>query len=183
MYTYLCTMIKELNNSEALKTYGISNYVYGAGLSTVGYHQPVGRAYVFNVKGFKVTKNVFYSKEISYKISGKNIKDSIYMDSLDMNKVECINESLRLKLLSEIMSSDLRQVKDIMSANKKGFLYLINHVQEEEKLSKDLAFASVVKDYYNHKFDYVNNTNAIIKVMIKYGYELTTKEEAEKLIR
>ena len=175
-------MIKKLNNSEALKTYGISNYVGGV-MGTSGYHQPVGRAYVFNVKGFKVTKNVFYSKEISYQILGKNIKDIVYMKSLDMNKVEYINESLRLVLLGEIMSSDLRQVKDIMSANKKGFLYLMNHVQEEEKLSKDLAFASVVKDYYSHKFEYVRNTNAIIKVMIKYGYELTTKEEAEKLIR
>ena len=175
-------MIKKLNNSEALKTYGISNYVGGT-MGTSGYHQPVGSAYVFNVKGFKVTKNVFYSKKISYQISGKNIKDIIYMKSLDMNKVECINESLRLVVLSEIMSSDLRQVKDIMSANKKGFLYLMNHVQEKEKLSKDLAFASVVKDYYSHKFDYVHHTNAIIKVMIKYGYELTTKEEAEKLIR
>ena len=152
-------------------------------MGTVGYHQPVGRAYIFNVKGFKVTKNVFYSKAISYEISGKNIKDSISMESLDMNQVECINESSRLLLLSEIMSSDLRKVKDIMSANEKGFLYFMNHVQEKEKLSKDLAFASVVKDYYSHMFDYVNHTNAIIKVMIKYGYKLTSKKEAEKLIR
>ena len=61
-------MIKKLNNSEALKSYGISEYI-GGYMGTVGYHQPVGRAYIFNVKGFKVTKNVFYSKAISYEIS------------------------------------------------------------------------------------------------------------------
>jgi hypothetical protein len=66
-----------------------------------------------------------------------------------------------------------------MTDNKKGFTYLMKTVGG----SKDLSFASVVQDYYSHKFDFARDTNSIIKVMVKYGYEFTTMADANKLIR
>ena len=49
--------------------------------------------------------------------------------------------------------------------------------------SPAFCFASVVQDYYSDRFDYMYDTKAIIKVMVKYGYEFTTMEDANKLIR
>tara|TARA_R110000796_G_scaffold159580_1_gene276414 strand:+ start:178 stop:690 length:513 start_codon:yes stop_codon:yes gene_type:complete len=169
----------KLSNKEAKKVYGLTQFVGGAGMSTAGYTRGIGWAYVFDVNGYKVTKNVFDGGYESYSIIGKNIVDCISMDVLNMSDVEKINEKLRVKLLSTIMNADLTSVIKIMADNKKGFTYFMNNVGG----SKDLSFASVVQDYYSHKFNFVKDTNAIIKVMIKYGYEFTTMANANKLIR
>tara|TARA_R110002153_G_C13065171_1_gene472627 strand:+ start:97 stop:609 length:513 start_codon:yes stop_codon:yes gene_type:complete len=168
-----------LSNKEAKKVYGLTQFVGGAGMSTAGYTRGIGWAYVFDVNGYKVTKNVFDGGYESYSIIGKNIVDCISMDVLNMSDVEKINEKLRVELLSTIMNADLTSVIKIMADNKKGFTHFMNSVVG----SKDLSFASVVQDYYSHKFNFVKDTNAIIKVMIKYGYEFTTMANANKLIR
>tara|TARA_R110000803_G_scaffold177784_1_gene240204 strand:- start:886 stop:1395 length:510 start_codon:yes stop_codon:yes gene_type:complete len=167
-----------LSNKNATKTYGLTTFV-GGNMGTSGYTQGVGKAFVFDVDGYKVVKQVYYTGNESYQVSGKNIIDYISMDVLDMSEVELVNENLRVELLSTIMNADLTNVKKIMTDNKKGFTYLMEIVGG----SKDLSFASVVQDYYSHKFDFMRDTNAIIKVMIKYGYEFTNMIEANKLIR
>lgn len=175
-----------LLNENAQRTYGLTDYVGGT-MGTSGYKQASGKAYVFNVEGYKVTKKVLFTGHVSYVVSGKNILDTytttISMEVLDMDKVKAINEGLRVELLSTIMDADLSKVKNIMTINKKGFLYFMNHVQSTKGLSKDLAFAHVIKNYYAEQFDYVRDTKAIIKVMVKYGYEFTNMAEANKLIR
>ena len=170
-----------LSNDNAIKTYGLTEYV-GGNMGTSGYTQGVGKAYVFNVDGYKVVKNVSYCGYERYMVSGKNITDYISMEVLDMSEVESANEALRVELLSTIITTDLSKVVGVMTDNKKGFTLFMDNLMTEG-LSKDLAFASVVKDYYSHKFDYVRDTNAIIKVMVKYGYEFTNMIEANKLIR
>jgi hypothetical protein len=171
-----------LLNKEAKKVYGLTTFVGGAGMSTAGYKRGTGWAYVFNVDGYKVVKNVFFDGCETYYISGKNIIDKIFMNVLDMSEVEAINENLRVKVLSNIMDSDLMRVKKIMNTNKKGFMFFMNNLISKG-FSKDLAFANVVKDYYSKNFQYSMDTKSIIKVMIKYGYEFTSMIEANKLIR
>lgn len=168
----------KLSNKNATKTYGLTNFV-GGNMGTSGYTQGVGKAFVFDVDGYKVVKQVYFGGGESYQVSGKNILNYISMDVLDMSLVEATNESLRVELLSTIMNADLTSVKKIMTDNKKGFTYLMGNIDS----SKDLSFASVVQDYYSHKFDFMRDTNAIIKVMVKYGYEFTTMKNANKLIR
>ena len=168
----------KLSNKNATKTYGLTTFI-GGNMGTSGYKQGVGKAFVFNVDGYKVVKQVYYNGSESYQVTGKNIVDYISMDILDMSKVELVNENLRVELLSTIMNADLTRVKKIMTDNKKGFTYLMETVGG----SKDLSFASVVQDYYSHKFDFASDTNSIIKVMVKYGYEFTTMADANKLIR
>ena len=167
-----------LSNKNATKTYGLTTFV-GGNMGTSGYTQGVGKAFVFDVDGYKVVKQVYYGGSESYQVSGKNILEYISIDVLDMSLVEATNESLRVKILSNIMKADLTRVKKIMTDNKKGFTYLMETVG----CSKDLSFASVLQDYYSHKFDFASDTKAIIKVMIKYGYEFTTMADANKLIR
>ena len=167
-----------LSNKNAIRTYGLTTFI-GGNMGTSGYTQGVGKAFVFNVDGYKVVKQVFYTGDEQFQVSGKNILDYITIDVLDMSYVEATNEALRVELLSTIMKADLSRVKKIMTDNKKGFTYLMGVVGG----SKDLCFASVVQDYYSHKFDFMRDTNAIIKVMIKYGYEFTNMIEANKLIR
>ena len=175
-----------MKNTDAIKTFGLVDHV-GGNMGTASYPTAVGKGYVFNVDGYKVIKNEFYNGKVSYVISGKNIlesyNDTIYMvDVLDMNKVKEINDVLKAGLLSNIMNSDLTRLVKFMSDNKKGFTFLMGNLMSEG-LSKDLAFASVVKDYYSHEFNYSRDTNSILKVMVKYGYEFTNMIEANKLIR
>ena len=167
-----------LSNENATKTYGLTTYV-GGNMGTSGYTQAIGKAYVFNVEGYKVVKQVFYTGEEQFQVSGKNILEYITIDVLDMSFVEATNEALRVERLSAIMGADLTRVKKIMTDNKKGFTYLMGVVGG----SKDLCFASVVQDYYSDRFCYMRDTDAIIKVMVKYGYEFTNMIEANKLIR
>ena len=167
-----------LSNKNAIKTYGVTNYI-GGNMGQSGYFQNIGKAFVFNVDGYEVIKHVFYTGEERFEISGKNILEYISMDVLDMSSVEAANEALRVETLSTIMDADLTRVKKIMTDNKKGFTYLMDVVGG----SKDLCFASVVQDYYSDRFDLSIDINAIIKVMVKYGYEFTTMAEADKLIR
>ena len=167
-----------LSNKNALRTYGLTTFI-GGNMGTSGYTQGVGKAFVFNVDGYKVVKQVFYTGEEQYQVSGNNILEYITIDVLDMSFVEATNEALRIELLSNIMKADLARVKKIMTDNKKGFTYLMGVVGG----SKDLCFASVVQDYYSDRFCYMRDTDAIIKVMIKYGYEFTTMADANKLIR
>ena len=167
-----------LSNKNAIRTYGLTTFI-GGNMGTSGYTQGVGKAFVFNVDGYKVVKQVFYTGDEQFQVSGKNILDYITIDVLDMSYVEATNEALRVELLSTIMKADLSRVKKIMTDNKKGFTYLMGVVGG----SKDLCFASVVQDYYSHKFDLIEDTDAIIKVMVKYGYEFTTMADANKLIR
>ena len=171
-----------LINKEAKKVYGLTQFVGGAGMSTAGYKRGIGWAYVFDVDGYKVTKNVYQGGNESYQISGKNITEFISMDVLDMSEVEKINEKLRVDLLSDIMISDLTRVKNIMTNNKDGFTFFMNNLIGKG-LSKDLAFANVVKDYYSKSFQYSTDTFSIIKVMVRYGYNFTNMIEANKLIR
>lgn len=168
----------KLSNKNAVRTYGLTTFI-GGNMGQSGYTSSEGKAFVFNVNGYEVIKKVYYSGRESYQVSGKNIIDYISMDVLDMSSVEGTNEALRVEILSTIMKADLTRVKKIMTDNKKGFTYLMETVGG----SKDLSFASVVKDYYSHKFEYRMDTNAIIKVMVKYGYEFTTMKDANKLIR
>lgn len=175
-----------LSNKNAIRTFGLINHV-GGNMGTASYPVAVGKGYVFNVDGYKVIKEEFYNGRVSYVISGKNIlesyNDTISMvDVLDMNKVEAINDGLRAELLSNIMNSDLTRLVKFMTDNKKGFTFLMGNLMSEG-LSKDLAFASVVKDYYSHEFNYLRDTNSILKVMVKYGYKFTNMIEANKLIR
>ena len=167
-----------LSNKNALRTYGLTTFV-GGNMGTSGYMQGIGKAFVFNVDGYKVVKQVFCTGEEQYQVSGNNILEYITIDTLDMSFVEATNEALRVEILSTIMDADLTRVKKIMTNNKKGFTYLMGVVGG----SKDLCFASVVQDYYSDRFDYMYDTKAIIKVMIKYGYEFTTMADANKLIR
>lgn len=168
----------KLSNKNATRTYGLTTFIGGV-MGTSGYTQGIGKAFVFDVDGYKVVKQVFFNGSESYQVSGKNIIESISMDVLDMSEVELVNEKLRVKLLSNIMNTDLTRVKSIMNDYKKGFI----HFMEKVGGSKDLAFASVLKDYYSQEFDFSMDTNAIIKVMVKYGYEFTTMDNANKLIR
>jgi hypothetical protein len=170
--------IMTLSNKNAIRTYGLTTFI-GGNMGTSGYMTSEGKAFVFNVDGYKVIKKVYYAGGERYEVSGKNLIDSISMDVLDMSSVEATNESLRVEILSTIMKADLSRVKKIMTDNKKGFTYLMGVVGG----SKDLCFASVVQDYYSHKFHFMSDTNAIIKVMVKYGYEFTTMADANKLIR
>ena len=168
-----------LSNKNAIRTYGLTTFI-GGNMGQSGYTQGVGKAFVFNVDGYKVVKQVFYSGKEKYQVSGKNILEYITIqDTLDMSFVEATNEALRVEILSTIMDADLTRVKKIMTDNKKGFTYLMDVVGG----SKDLCFASVVQDYYSDRFAFEYDTNAIIKVMVKYGYEFTTMAEANKLIR
>ena len=168
----------KLSNKNAIKSYGLTTFI-GGNMGTSGYTSSIGKGFVFNVDGYKVVKKVFYDGGESYNVSGKNIVDYISMKVLDMSEVELANENLRVELLSTIMDADLTNVKKIMTDNKKGFTYLMELVGG----SKELSFASVVKDYYYHKFDFARDTNSIIKIMVKYGYGFTTMENANKLIR
>jgi len=167
---------------KAIKTYGLISHVGGT-MGTATRPVSVGKAYVFNVDGYKVVKQVFNSGDTNYKVIGKNITETFYTDTFNINEINSVNAKLRSQILSEIMSSDLGRVVDIMNKNKKSFLYLMEQVQSTQGLSKDLSFAEVVKYYYSHKFDYLSDTKAIVKVMIKYGYEFTCMIEANKLIR
>jgi len=170
-----------LLNKNAKRTYGLTQII-GGNMGTQAHRSPVGKAFVFNVKGFKVVKNIFYTGFVSYEVSGKNIIDYISMKVLDMSFIEATNESLRVELLSTIMNADLTNVVNVMTTNKKGFALFMDNLMTEG-LSKDLAFASVVQDYYGYKFDFARDTNGIIKVMVKYGYKFTNMIEANKLIR
>ena len=167
-----------LSNKNAIRTYGLTTFI-GGNMGTSGYMQGIGKAFVFNVDGYKVVKQVFCDGEEQYQVSGNNILECITIDTLDMSFVEATNEALRVEILSTIMDADLTRVKKIMTDNKKGFTYLMGVVGG----SKDLCFASVVQDYYSDRFAFEYDTKAIIKVMIKYGYEFTTMAEANKLIR
>jgi hypothetical protein len=170
-----------LNNKNAKKKYGLTNFI-SYGPSSYGYHQNSGWAYVFDINEYKVVKNVYKNGKIEYVISGKNITEAIRTDVLNMLEIEKTNEKLRLNILSNIMKSDLTRVKNIMTKNKKGFIYFMeNYISKG--LTKDLAFASVIKDFYNDEFNYHEDTNAIIKIMVKYGYNFTNMKEANKLIR
>tara|TARA_R110000850_G_scaffold198381_1_gene324635 strand:- start:128 stop:646 length:519 start_codon:yes stop_codon:yes gene_type:complete len=170
-----------LINKEAKRVYGLTTFVGGT-MGTAGYKQSAGWAYVFSVDGYKIIKNVFNGGFESYQISGKNITEFISMDVLSMSEVDIINEKLRVDLLSDIMISDLTRVKNIMTTNKDGFTFFMKGLIGKG-LSKDIAFANVVKDYYSDKFYFTIDTNSIIKVMVKYGYEFTTMADANKLIR
>ena len=170
-----------LSNKNAVKTYGLYKYIGGT-MGTQGYKQASGKAFVFNIDGFEIVKSVFNSGSIKYSIVGKNITDPIFMNVLDLKKVAKINENLRLELLDTIMSSDLGRVKNIMTKNKKGFTYLMEGLMNKGT-SKALAFASVLKDYYSNEFSHPVDTNAIIKIMIKFGYEFTNMKDANKLIK
>jgi uncharacterized membrane protein len=175
-------MIVTLNNKNAKRQYGLTETVTSTGLNSSYYKKGAGFAYVFDVDGFKVVKNVYYSGKVNYIVSGKNIAEDVYLDVLDMSKIKKINEKLRLNIISDIMSSDLTRVKKIMTENKEGFTFFMETLINKG-LSKDLAFASVVKDYYSNHFHHPIDTKAIIKVMIKYGYKFTSMAEADKLIR
>ena len=170
-----------LSNDKAINTYGIISHVGGV-MGTATRPVIVGKAYVFNIDGYKVIKEVI-GEESNYKITGKNITETIYRDVFDMNKINSINNKLRNDIVSKIMASDLTRVKNVMNTNKKGFLHFMNNLQDTKGLSKDLAFADVVKDFYSDEFNHPYDTNAIIKVMIKYGYKFNTMADANKLIR
>lgn len=172
----------KLNNKEAKRKYGLTQFVDGAGMSTAGYTRGIGWAYVFDVDGYKVVKNVYFDGRKDFIVSGKNITESVTLNVLDMIEVEKINEKLRVELLSEIMKSDLTRVKKIMTINKKGFTFFMEGLIKKG-LSKDLSFGNVVRDYYSDDFDYCTDTKAIIKVMVKYGYNFTNMLETDKLIR
>ena len=80
--------------------------------------QGIGKAFVFNVDGYKVVKQVFCDGEEQYQVSGNNILEYITIDTLDMSFVEATNEALRVEILSTIMDADLTRVKKIMTDNK-----------------------------------------------------------------
>ena len=170
-----------LSNDKAINTYGIIANVGGT-MGTATRPVVVGKAYVFNVDGYKVIKEVI-AKESNYKITGKNITETFYTDVFHINKINSINSELRNNIVSKIMAADLTRVKNVMNTNKKGFLHFMNNLQDTKGLSKDLAFAEVVKDFYSDEFNHPYDTNAIIKVMIKYGYKFNNMAEANKLIR
>ena len=171
----------KLLNKNSIKTYGLTQFI-GGNMGTSGYRQGIGKAFVFHIDGYTVVKKTYYDRCTYYEVSGKNIIDYISMKVLDMSEVDLVNENLRVDLLSTIMNADLTRVKNIMTTNKKGFTLFMENLTTEN-LSKDLSFASVIQDYYFHKFDFSIDTNAIIKVMIKYGYEFTNMLDANKLIR
>jgi hypothetical protein len=172
----------KLNNKDAKRKFGLTETVTSTGFNASYYKKDSGDAYVFDIDGYKVVKNVYYSGKVDYVVSGKNITEATRTDVLDMLEIENTNEKLRLDILSNIMNTDLTRVKDIMTKNKKGFIYFMEHLISEG-LTKDLAFASVIKDFYADEFNYHEDTNAIIKIMVKYGYEFTSIKEANKLIR
>ena len=161
-----------------LKTYALQGIAGGA-MGTSSYKYKTGTAYVYNIDGFNVVKEVYKNSE-RFLIDGKNLEEIIITDKLDMNNVRYINEENRLKELDQIMLSDLSRVKKIMTENKEGFVYLMDHYKD---LNKAESFAGVVKDYYNNNFNYPTDTYSIIKVMVKYGYTFTTVKDAEKLFR
>ena len=171
-----------LNNKNAKRKFGLTETITSTGINSSYRKKDCGDAYVFDVEGYKVVKNVYFNGTINYVVSGKNIIDAITFSDLNMLEIEKINEKLRLSILSKIMESDLTRVKKVMNENKKGFIFFMEHLMNEGT-SKDLAFGEVVRDYYSDSFDYYTDTNAIVKVMIKYGYKFTSMAEVNKLIR
>ena len=55
-------------------------------------------------------------------------------------------------------------------------------IGKETETSKSLSFLNVLKDYYRDNFYFPEDTNAIIKIMIKYGYNFKSMKEATNLI-
>lgn len=171
----------KLNNKESKRKYGLTQFVSGAGMSTSGYTRGIGWAYVFDLDEYEVIKNVYNDGFENYIISGKNITESVTLNFFDMIEVEKINEKLRVELLSEIMTSDLTRVKKIMTINKEGFTFFMKNLIDKG-ISKDIAFANVCRDYYNKNFIY-SDIKAIIKVMVKYGYNFTSMKDVINLVR
>ena len=151
----------------------------GGTMGTASRQYACGTAFVYECDGFTITKNVYNTGEVTFNIDGNNLTESLRQESLDMEAVILEDDKQKEILLNEIMSADLTKVKNVMSANQKGFEILMPTINE----NKSIAFASVVKDYFNHLFNYPTDTNAVIKVMIKYGYDFKTKKEAIKLFR
>lgn len=169
-----------LLNKDAKKKYGLTQTVTDYGFSTSYYKRGVGWAYVFDVDGYKVTKNVFNDGYTTYDVSGKNIsKPPFKMSVLNMDEVKKENEKLRLEILTEIMSSDLTDVKKAMIKNKKGFTFFMNNLIEKG-VPKGIAFGNVVRDYYNDYNSFCSHKGrlAVIKIMVMYGYTFTNMKEA-----
>ena len=156
-------------------------------MGTASRQYVIGTAYVYNVEGFKVVKNVHnktskYAGGYGFVITGKNLKEAIVQDELNISLVNKENEKERLIDFNEIMKADTSRMVSLMTKNKKGFLHFMNHYQERG-LEKAESFASTLKDFYSHKFDTVHDGEAVVKIMIKYGYSFTTYNEAYKLFK
>ena len=99
-----------------------------------------------------------------------------------LDYINTINEEKRLLELNEILKSDLSRVIRIMKENEKGFKHFMNYFKNENGLNKSDSFLSTVKSFYKPQFTFSHDTNAIIKVMIKYGYEFKSRKEIVDLI-
>lgn len=170
---------------EVLKKYTLHG-IAGGQMGTASRKYKIGVAYVYNVEGFKVVKEVYNKYGGGYSrflITGRNLKEFINQSSLNMEEVRKENEKQRLIDLSDIMKSDTTRIKSLMIENKKAFLYLMEY-EQKKGYNKSESFAIVLRDYFNHKIGFNFETEqAIIKIMVKYGYDYTTMEQARKLYR
>jgi ribosome-binding ATPase YchF (GTP1/OBG family) len=170
---------------EVLKKYTLYG-IAGGQMGTIARKYKSGVAYVYNVEGFKVVKEVYNKYGGDYTrfiITGRNLKEFIDQSSLNMEEVRKENEKQRLIDLRDIMKSDITRIKSLMIENKKGFVYFMNDAQKKGH-SKAESFATVLRDFYSEFVNWNFRTEqSIIKIMVKYGYDYTTMEQARKLYR
>jgi hypothetical protein len=165
------------------KKYALTG-IAGGTMGTASYKYVMGTAFVYTLNGFQITKRVFNKNGVDFLVEGNSIdkSDMLRLETLDLDYINTINEERRLLELNEILKSDLSRVIRIMKENEKGFKHFMNYFKNENGLNKSNSFLSTVKSFYKPQFTFSHDTNAIIKVMIKYGYEFKSRKEIVDLI-
>lgn len=170
---------------EILKKYTLHG-IAGGQMGTIARKYKTGTAYVYNVDGFEVVKEVYNKCGGGYTrflIKGRNLKEFISQSSLNMDEVRSENEKQRLIDIKDIMKSDVTRIKKIMTDNKDAFLYFMEN-EQKNGYNKAESFAIVLRDYFQNKIGFsLEIEKSIIKIMVKYGYEYSTIEEARKLFK
>jgi hypothetical protein len=169
------------NTYKATDSYGLTTFSQSFGGANTAFWVD-GKAFVFNVNGFKIVKEV-RKNSTKFLISGNNIKEQAVFNKLDIKNIDSLNETAKKNQLTEIMNTDITEIKKVMNNNKKAFIYFMKD-NTSKGMNKSEAFATTIKEFLSDKFNFNYETEkAIIKVMIKYGYEFTTTEEATKLFK
>ena len=166
-----------------IKKYELSG-VAGGTMGTASYQYVIGTAFVYSLDGFKITKRVFNKGGKDFLVEGNSIHESefLMLDTLDIDYINKVNEERRLLELNSIMDADLKRVIIFMKENEKGFKHFMNYFQTELNQNKSESFLNTVKDFYRDNFSLPYDTNSIIKIMIKYGYEFKSRKEIINLI-
>ena len=100
--------------------------------------------------------------------------------AIDWNAVaEKVND-VRNNELNTIKSTDLKNAIEFMKENEVGFIKFMGHMQDNNGLSKPLAFLQVIKDFYADN-SHIFTIEVIAKIMIKYGYDFKSLQEMREL--